>query len=96
MSEELKKFYLKIPKDYVPKVGSDSLLGKAFKDGCPPPPVIIVLQFEQTSTRWRERNKGPEEIIVPEYSPMIFCSEVLSFQRQGFIVEIDEYINDPS
>lgn len=49
----------------------------------------FVLEIEQTSYRYRSRNGGPAEMIVPEFLPLCLINDVLSFQCQGIELSIE-------
>lgn len=40
-------------------------------------PKSVVFEIEQTSYHYRERNRGPAEMIVPEFMPLCIIKDVL-------------------
>ncbi|MDO8641471.1 MAG: hypothetical protein Q7R33_08050 [Nitrosarchaeum sp.] len=80
---------LKISKTMLETFGDHSLEGliyKTFNEF----PKDLRIEFEQSTMTWRQENKGPEEIIIPEFVPMTLCKSILSLSKQ-LNLEIDEY-----
>lgn len=81
------------------RVGDASLMGmyaKAMLANPEADPSVFVLEIEQTSYGYRERNRGPAEMIVPEFMPMCLIKDILSMTKkhnidiQIKVIEIDE------
>jgi hypothetical protein len=83
---------LKISKKMLESIGSNSLEGTIFKEFGEFPKELRI-EFEQTSTLWKQTNNGPEEIILPEHVPMVLCESILNILKQNYCekLEIGEY-----
>ena len=56
-----------------------------------PKPCPIELLFEQTTTEWKRKNGGPEEIIVTEHLLMCFIDDILILQKMGYEISVGEF-----
>ena len=84
---------VQIPKDYLHRMGSLSLLGMISTKF---PPSEVLIQFEQTTIGWKHEHGGPDEVIVPEYFPVCLCDDILSLIKCGYTVTIGEYNIPPT
>lgn len=86
---------IRISKEQLSTMGGNSLVGmvgRAGVGGKYAPSEELVILFEQTSTEWREKHGGAEEIIVPEYLPMCLCGDIVTLIQLGFTkIKIGEY-----
>ena len=73
-------------------MGSSSLIGLVAKELGPPQEIRI--EFQQTSLDWRRKHNGADEIIIPEYTPMCLCQDVLTLGKLGYTVEVEDYVYD--
>jgi len=86
---------IRISKADLERIGDCSLEGALAKEELFPPKDVIIL-FEQTSPSFRQRNDGPEEIIITEYVPMCLCRSICTLIQRGYnVIKIDEYTVDP-
>lgn len=58
-------------------------------------PNEIVLEFPQTSLSWREKNGGPNEIILYEYNILCLVENLVSLIGEGVKISVREVIEDP-
>lgn len=54
----------------------------------------VILEFEQTSLRWRQNHGGPALWVSPEYAFMCFVEDLLWFHEHGVKVSVKEVLVD--
>lgn len=86
---------VRLTKDDLEKFGSSSLTGRLAKLGTIRPCPLVV-EFEESSAGWRERNDGPEIVLIPEYVPACLCEDVLALTGRGFTITVRAWENDPA
>jgi len=82
---------IKISKQILENIGSNSLQGLIFKE-FEDIPKELRIEFEQTSIEYRKGHNGPDDIILPEFVPMVLCESIVSLTNQGIKIEIGEYV----
>ncbi len=84
---------LRFSKDEMTRFGSNSLVGKVghllLSKPCP-----ITIQFEDSSLSWKERNKGPDMVSVPEHVFSMLCADILVLTKMGYDITIGSWEND--
>jgi len=88
-------FILKISKEDLAKMGSNSLIGMLAKEGYTFS-TDLRIEFEETSTEWKKQHGGPDEIIIPEYVPGCLVRDIITLCRQYPTLKIEaaEYLED--
>jgi hypothetical protein len=86
---------IRISKEQLASLGSNSLQGMIFNKFRELPRDLRI-EFEQTSLGWRKAHNGPEDMIVPEYMPLVLSESILSLSKHCKNIEIGEYQSDPS
>jgi len=80
---------IKIDEETLPRLGNASLIGKIDMSSGKLPEKVI-LEFPQSSSQWRERNKGPKEFIITEYNVPCLVNDILWLISQGVKVVVEE------
>jgi len=78
----VKSFKLRIKHSDWEKMASGSIEGIALMSGWDGKSDLI-LEIEQTTSRFRRANGGPEYIIVPEYTPWCILESVVRMTNLG-------------
>ncbi len=52
----------------------------------------VILEFEQTSLGYRQKNNGPKTVMMPEYTPLTLVKQILSLMARGITVKTEEII----
>ena len=74
-----------IDEKFLEAFGTGSLVGQLdMKDG--KFPEIIELQFPKSSLEFREKNNGPGQIIVNEYTIRCLLEDVLYLKEKGITI----------
>jgi hypothetical protein len=81
---------IKISKNSLSLIGANSLEGWIFTQFGSIPKELRI-EFEQSTLEWKQKNKGPDEIIVPEHVPMVLCESILYLSKKCNKLEIGEY-----
>jgi len=79
---------IKLDEENISRLGTASIIGKIDMSSGKLPEKVI-LEFPQTSLKWRERNKGPKEFIILEYNIPCLINDVLWLIAQGVEVVVE-------
>lgn len=89
---KVEKTKMRISKKQLETIGSASITGMLLTQKIiPNERMEIVLEFEQSSRELKEKNNGPDLIIIPEHVVMCICDDIVSLMARGYRVTITEY-----
>jgi hypothetical protein len=92
----MSKVTVRLDEETLQGVGSASITGRVVTEMSHTGfPDEIVLEFPQSSSRWRRENSGPNQIILNEYNVMCLVEDLLSIVGHGVKVSVREVIEDP-
>lgn len=83
---------LMISKKQLEICGSHSLLAWVTQVANKPQEVEIL--FQQTTPQWRQKHNGADSIIIPEFTTMCLCEDILILTALGYVIRIGEYFYD--
>ena len=90
------KITIRLDEELLQGVGSSSITGRVVTEmSYKGLPDEIVLEFPQSSTRWREENGGPNQIILNEYNVLCLIEDLLSLIGHGVKISVQEVVEDP-
>ena len=55
----------------------------------------LIVEIDETSLSWREKNNGPMLVIMPEFVPRCIMQDMISLLRQGIDVRFEENVVSP-
>lgn len=81
-----------ISKKQLEIIGSHSLLALVTQMANKPQEVEIL--FQQTTLQWRREHNGADAIILPEFTPMCLCEDIIRLTELGYVINVGEYFYD--
>ena len=58
------------------------------------PNTEIILEIEQTPLWWREKNGGPNVLIMQEYTPMCIIESIINLMDKGHKITVREVLQE--